>query len=418
MLLKLAIASILNRKLTAALTVLSIAVGVFLLTGVEHIRSEAKHSFSKTVSGVDLIVGARTGPLNLLLYSVFHIGSASNAISWQSYREFASRPEVAWSVPIALGDSHKGYRVVGTTSDFFDHFRYGQKQTLKFASGRAFDDVYEAVLGAQVARSLGYELGRSITLAHGIATTGFNRHDDKPFTVVGILAPTGTPIDQAVHVSLAGIEAIHVDWQSGVRIPGRTIDAQAALGYDLTPKSITAFFVGLKSKIALFSLQREINDYRDEAMIAIMPGITLMELWQMSGMLENMLHLISILVLFATLLGLATMLLASMKEREREMAVLRAIGAHAGSLFFLIELEALVLTTVGILAGSSTLALTLLIARRELSERFGLFIGVNPFTPTTMHYFLGILALSALLALIPSVAAYRKALGRGLTAKT
>lgn len=418
MLLKLAIASILNRKLTIALTVLSIAVGVFLLLGVEHIRSEAKSSFGRTVSGVDLIVGARTSPLNLLLYSVFHIGNASNNLSWQSYREFAEKSEVAWSIPIALGDSHKGYRVVGTSRDFFEHFHYGLKQSLDFESGRAFEGVYEAVLGAQVAKSLEYRLDRSITLSHGIAKVGFSKHDDKPFTIVGILAPTGTPVDQAVYVSLAGIEAIHIDWQGGVRIPGRTIDAEQALKQDLTPRSITAFMVGLKSKVALFSLQREINNYPDEALIGILPGITLMELWQMMGTLENILQLISLLVLFATLLGLSTMLLASMKEREREMAVLRAIGAHAGSLFFLIELEALVITLTGIVAGSSALCLTLLFARADLSERYGLFIGINPFTPLTLQYLLGILAVSSVLALIPSISAYRNSLGSGLIVKT
>lgn len=418
MMLKLAIASLWNRKLTVALTVLSIAVGVFLLLGVEHIRSEAKNSFSKTVSGVDLIVGARTGPLNLLLYSVFHIGNASNNISWQSYREFSQKPEVAWSIPISLGDSHKGYRVVGTSRDFFEHFHYGQKQNLVFRSGRAFDGVYEAVVGAQVAKTLGYPTGQSITLAHGIAKVGFSKHDDKPFIVTGILAPTGTPVDQAVYVSLAGIEAIHIDWQGGVRIPGRSIGAEEVLKHDLTPKSITAFMVGLNSKIALFSLQREINNYRDEALVGIMPSITLMELWQMVGTLENILQLISILVLFATLMGLSTMLLASMKEREREMAVLRAIGAHAGSLFFLIEIEALVITVTGILVGSTALCVALLTARAELSEQYGLFIGINPFTPITFQYLLGILAVSFSLALLPSISAYRNSLGSGLVVKT
>lgn len=418
MMFKLAMASLWNRKLTAALTVLSIAVGVFLLLGVEHIRSEAKNSFSKTVSGVDLIVGARTGPLNLLLYSVFHIGNASNNISWQSYQEFSQKSDVAWSIPISLGDSHKGYRVVGTSRDFFDHFHYGQKQSLIFKSGRAFEGVYEAVVGSQVAKTLDYQTGKAITLAHGIAKVGFSKHDDKPFIVTGILAPTGTPVDQAVYVGLAGIEAIHIDWQGGARIPGSRIGAEDALNHDLTPKSITAFMVGLTSKIALFSLQREINNYRDEALVAIMPGITLMELWQMMGTLENVLRLISLLVLFATLLGLSTMLLASMKEREREMAVLRAIGAHAGSLFFLIELEALMITLSGILTGSLVLCISLWAARAELSEQYGLFIGINPFTPVTLHYLLGILAVSSLLALIPSISAYRNSLASGLIVRT
>lgn len=415
MLIRLAAASILNRKLTVLLTVLSIAISVSLLLGIEHIRSEVKASFSKTVSGVDLIVGARTGPLNLLLYSVFHIGSASNTISWQSYQELSARPEIAWSIPIALGDSHKGYRVMGTTPDYFRHFRYGKKQNLSFEQGHAFAGVYEAVVGAEVAKNLNYDLDQNMVLAHGIGPVSFKRHDDNPFTIIGILKPTGTPVDRMIYVSLAGIEAIHADWHGGVHSPDPHTHLDSETDHESTPQTITAFMVGLKSRIALFGFQRIVNTYSHEPLLAILPGVTLTDLWQMARGFENILQLISLLVLIATLLGLTTLLLTSMKEREREITVLRALGAHAWTLFLLIEAEALMITLLGIAVGSSILAISLTFAKPWLGSQYGLFISSNPVTGTALIFFAGILVLSALLGLIPSVLVYRKSLGHGLS---
>ena len=147
MFLKLALKSLLNRKGSVVLTIMAMTVSVFVLLAVEHVRSQARENFAKTVSGVDLIVGARTGSLNLLLYSVFHIGSPTNNISWDAFEEIASNPQVKWAVPITLGDSHKGYRVMGTTKDYFEFFSYGNRHNLKFAQGGEFNQVFDVVLG-------------------------------------------------------------------------------------------------------------------------------------------------------------------------------------------------------------------------------------------------------------------------------
>ena len=330
--------SLQNRRYTAILTIISVAISTFVLLGVEHIRHEAKESFSKTVSGVDLIVGARTSQLNLLLYSVFHIGNPTNNISWQSYRELADDPKVAWTIPISLGDSHQGYRVMGTTDDFFMRFRFGKNTALSFSEGEAFSQLFDVVLGAEVAKKLNYRVGDPILLAHGLGRISFSRHDDKPFRVKGILRPTGTPADQTLYISLQGMEAIHLDWRDGVKIPGKKVSDSDIEALDLTPKSITAFMIGLQSKMAIFSVQRHINQYPKEPLLAILPGITLTELWQMMNSMENTLRLISILVLFSSLLGLSTMLLSSIRERQREIAVMRAIGASPLFVFLIIQI--------------------------------------------------------------------------------
>ena len=401
MLVRLAIASLWNRKGSALLTLLAIAVSVFVLLGVELVRGQAKNSFYNTVSGIDLIVGARTGDINLLLYSVFHLGNATNTISWESYRQIADKPEVAWTIPIALGDSHKGYRVMGTSSDYFQHFRYGHKQPLAFAKGSAFADTFDLVLGSDVAKTLGYTLGDEVVLAHGLGRTSFSKHSDKPFTVVGILNATGTPVDQTLTVSLEGIEAIHLGWQNGVQLPRHLSAHQSPQHVDLTPESITAFMVGLQSRMATFSLQRQINGFQAEPLLAILPGVTLSQLWQLMSVMENTLRLISALVFFAALLGLAAMLLASIRERQQEIAVMRAIGAPPWFLLLLIEGEATLIALSGFVLASAV-------------EKFSLFIDYALLAKPAAIVLALLLVSTVVIALIPGISAYRRALHQQL----
>lgn len=417
MLMKLARLSLWNRRGTVLMTWLSLTISIALLLGIDHLRTEAKNSFTSTVSGTDLIVGARAGQLNLLLYSVFRIGNATANISWPSYQRIIKHPQIAWSIPISLGDSHRGYRVMGTSGEYFQYYRYANSQPLVLKEGTAFSGVFETVLGADVAQKLGYTLGQQIELSHGVGAVSFSQHKDKPFTVVGILARTGTPVDQTVHVSLEAIEAIHLDWQQGAPMPGRQLNAEQALAQDLTPKSITAFMVGLKSRMATFTLQRQINEYKNEPLTAILPGVALAELWQMLGMVENLLLVISLLVLMAALVGMITTLLASMKQRQREMAVLRAAGAHPWYLFVLVQLEVLLVTVVSMLSAAALLFVSLVVLQDKLAADYGLFVGLNIIRLNTLYWAGAIVLLSALLAMVPGVLAYRKTLSDGLTVR-
>ncbi len=409
MFLKLALKSLLNRRGSVILTLMAMTVSIFVLLAVEHIRYQAKDSFANTVSGVDLIVGARTGSLNLLLYSIFHIGSPTNNIAWESFEDIASSPQVSWAIPIALGDSHKGYRVMGTTLDYFKFFNYGSRRTLNFDKGHAFNHVFDVVIGSDVARKLGYSLDEKLVLSHGIASTSFSLHDDHPFTIVGILKPTGTPVDQTLLVSLEGIEAIHIDWQHGTKVPGKKITTDQIEQLDLKPKSITAFMLGLKSRMATFDVQRNINNYMKEPLLAILPGVALSELWQMMKVLENTLRLISVLILTAALLGLSAMLLASIRERNHEVQLLRAIGASPIFLFMLIELEALLITLLSASLGMLMLYVCLVTIEDFLASDFGLYIKSNFLSENVFYLLLIIIISTVVAAAIPSLNMYKSA---------
>ncbi len=409
MLFKIAFASLCHRKFVIALTVLSIAVSVAIVLAVEHIRTQAKHSFTSTLSGTDLVVGARGGQINLLLYSVFRIGSATNNISWESYQTIAQQKNIKWTIPFSLGDSHKGYRVLGTNRDYFNYYRYGQKRTLTFAEGAAFNGVYEIVLGAEVARTLNYNIGDKIILSHGIGSVSFAHHENQPFTVAGILKPTGTPVDQTLHTSLEGIEAIHLGWKNGAPLPGLNITADAALGKNLAPKNITAFLVGLNNKMLTFRVQRQINEFQEEALMAILPGVALSELWQMMNIVEKLLTLIAALVVLAALLGMTTMTLSTLKQRQKEIMLLRSTGAPTFFIIGLIQLEAIMVALAGIMLGISILWIGLLLSYTWINDTLGLYLSTNPLTPNTLVYCTSILVITLILGLLPSTMAYRQA---------
>jgi putative ABC transport system permease protein len=420
MILALAVKSLRNRKFTAVLTVLSIALAVMLLLGVERLRSESRESFAATISGTDLVVGARSSPVHLLLYAVFHIGNATNNLRWDSYRAIAARPEVAWTIPLSLGDSHRGYRVLGTTPEYLEHLRFGRDRRLVLAQGKHFVDERDAVLGADVAGALGYKLGDSIVIAHGAGEVSFSLHEDHPFQVIGVLARTGTPVDRTVHVTLEGMDAVHAEAADDAFDP---LAAAARAGADehenhaekKTERAITAFLVGLKSRGAALSMQRLVNEYSGEPLTAILPGATLLEVWEIVGAAEKTLFAVSALVVVVGLAGMLVALLTSLSERRREMAVLRSVGARPMHIFGLILGEAAFLTLLGIALGIAALYLGLLAGRPWLESRLGLFIVVG--WPSAHEFGLMILVGTAgvLIGLIPAYRIYRYSLADGMT---
>src|SRR5262252_3685467 len=416
--LRLALQSLRNRWLTAVLTMLAIAVSIMLLLGVEKVRAGARQSFADTISGTDLIVGARSGSIQLLLYAVFRIGNATNNITWPSLQDIASRPEVAWIVPLSLGDSHRGFRVLGTTADYFTHYKYRQAHGLVFSAGKPFSDLFDTEIGADVASALGYRVGDAIIVSHGLGAVSFVEHEDKPFRVCGILEKTGTPVDRTVHVSLEAIEAIHVDWQSGGRIPGQSVSAGQVREMDLKPKAITAALLGLMSRLATFRLQRAINEYKEEPLSAILPGAALQELWGLVGTAETALKVVSVMVVATALLGMVTMILTTLNERRREMAILRSVGARPRTVLGLLMAEAGVLTLAGIALGVTLLYAALLVLQPYVDATYGLHLPIEPPAPPEMTTLAFIAVAGCIAGLLPALRAYRLSLADGMMIRT
>ena len=417
--LRLAALSAWNRRGTMGLILASIALSTALLWTLEGLRRDLRHSFSQAVSGTDLIVGARTGSVQLMLYAVFRVGGATNGISMDSVRAVAAHRAVAWTVPISLGDSYRGHPVLGTTTGYFQHFAFGDRQALALASGRPFagtlDGLYEAVLGQEVAERLGHRLGDRITLSHGLLAAPGSDHADKAFTVVGILESTGTPVDRTVHVSLQALEALHLDWVAGAPMPGVRIGAEDARKFDLEPKQVTAALVGLKSRAAVFAVQRAIAQHAGEPLMGVMPGVALDELWDAVSLGERALRVVSALVAAVSLAGLVATVLAGLNERRRELAVLRAMGAGPLDVLGLLVLEGAVVTAAGALLGVLVALAGQAIAGPWLQQQAGVSLRWGTPALTQWAVLAAVVVAGMLASLLPAWRAYRLSLADGLS---
>ena len=463
--------SLLYRLSGVALAITAVAISVFVLLSVEHVRHEARSSFASTVSNVDLIVGARTGEINLLLLSIFRIGNPTANISWESVEKISEQRNVEWVVPISLGDSHKNYRVVGTSAEFFDRYKYGQNKPLVFKDGQRFNTTLDVVIGSHVATELAYGLGDELVLSHGMADTSFTHHDEVTFAVSGVLATTGTPVDNALFVSLDAIEPIHADEESehhsvhneqdgqhedadhhdtghhdehgehGEHAQhhdehdehaqdhdehgehAQHHDAEHHEEHDKDEKhhsaerqdhdhdhppigTVTALLVGLDSAAFTLQVQRAINEFTDEALLAILPGFALAQLWSLVGGVENILRGISILVFISALFGLNAMMLASMRERKREIEILRSIGAPSGFIVALLIIESMLIVTVGIVLAVTGLVGAIAVANNLLASELGMALSLQIFYPSSFIA-LGLIYLTTLiLSLFPAWKAY------------
>lgn len=414
-LLRLALRSLVARRLTVGLTIFAVALSVALFLGVEKVRTGARASFGDTISDTDLIVGARSGSVQLLLYSVFRIGNATNNISWVTYQDIAARPEVDWIVPISLGDSHQQFRVMGTTAEYFERYKFRGGRALAFADGRVFDDVFDAVIGADVAAALGYAVDDPLVVAHGVAS--FVSHDNQPFRVAGILKKTGTPVDRTVIVSLEAIEAIHVDWQGGAQLPGQGTPPDRIRQMDLTPSAVTAAMVGVKSRLQIFSLQRALNEYPSEPLLAVLPGVALQELWSIVGIAETALIAVSGMVVATALLGMAAMIFSGLNERRREMAILRAVGARPLTIMGLLMLEAVMMALIAALLGVALLYTGLWLLRPYVDSAYGLYLPLEPLSAREGLVLGAVVLAAAVTSLFPALRAYRLSLSDGMTAR-
>lgn len=421
-LITLAAASAWNRRGTLALVAASIALATLLLLTVERVRHDVRENFSRAVSGTDLVVGARTGAVQLMLYAVFHVGGATSNIRVESLEAIARHRAVDWVVPLSLGDSHRGFPVLGTTPAYFERLRHGDRQALRFAAGQAFsgdlDGLYGAVLGAEVARALGHGLGARLVLAHGSGGPLAAEHADKPFTVVGILAPTGTPVDRTVHIDLKALEAIHLDWSGGAPVRGLAIPAEMARKFDLQPKQVTAALVGLKGRAAVFAVQRFVNAYEGEPLLAVLPGVALDELWEVVGVGERVLLLLAGIVALVSLAGLVATVLAGLNERRRELALLRAVGAAPRHVLLLLALEGTLVTLAGLAAGLlASLILTAALGP-WVQAQYGVTLRLAAPDGAQGQWLLAVLAAGVLASLVPGWRAWRLSLADGLSPRT
>lgn len=461
--LSLAFKSLRNRKLTFFLTLFSIAISVMLLLGVQMVKNEAKNSFMQSVSGTDLIIGPRSSSVELLLYSVFHIGTPSNVMQLETYEHISKMQGVAWSVPVSMGDSHHGFTVMATTDDFYKHLSYANGQKLKLGKGEIGDDMFDVVLGADVAKKLNYNIGDKLVMSHGSGEVSFVHHDTMPFHVSGILEPTHTPMDQTLVISLEGMEAMHFDYEIGehsehaqvhhsehkdehdseheahseqdheasLKVLRMRVDTlhdehhsekdhtatRMAKEMQLFPETISAVFVGLESKRTILGIQRSINEYKGEALSAIIPALALQELWEFFSVAEVALGIVASFVVLVGLLGMLSIILMSLNERRREMAILRSVGARPIHIFGLIVGEAAFVSALGIILGVILLYVVMFLLQAPLASFYGFYLEIHWLNTYDLLLLALIEGSAILIGFIPGYLIYRHSLRDGMNIK-
>ena len=397
-LINLSLKSILSRKLVSSLLIISIAISTTLLIGIEKVKHSTKHSFSHSISGTDLIIGSKTSDIQLLMYTLFRVGQPVANISWSTFNNIKSYPEVAWAIPISLGDSHKEYPVVGTNIDYFTYYKFGRKKSLHLKTGFLFNKLNEVVLGYEVAKQLNYQINDVILLSHGVSGSPQALHKENTFKVVGILKATGTPVDKTVHISLEAMTALH-----------------SANKQDLTPTSITSCLIGLKSKFSLFTVQNRILKLKSEPLIAVIPGVALSKLWNNIRFIDSSFFIITLLVTVIAFLGLLLSLFLLLNQRKKELSILRSLGAHPVQISLLLITESLIITVSGTLLGLISLLINGILLGPILEEKTGLILSLSTISTHEITLSLAIILFGGITSLIPGYMIYKRSLSKGFS---
>lgn len=409
------IASMRSRLVPIVLVIVALSASMALLLAVDRIQQATKNGFNQSLSGVDLVLGPGGSGLELVLYTVFHLGKPTNNITTETVSDITDDPMVEWAVPIALGDNHRGYRVISTTDEYFDRVKFGGDQPLVFAQGAPFSDLNETVIGSEVAEALGYTLDTSIFVTHGSQMIG-KLHDDFSFKITGILESTGTPIDRAVFVSLEGYELVHLGWQNGSKtVSLQNLDINAIPKERLYPKTVTAVYLGLTSKLSLFKFIRAVRDYPEEAISAVIPGVALAELWSIVGIVDSVFQLLNWLIIGISIVGMVTMIITGLDSRTRELTILRALGLSPPKLAGLVLLETIIISLTAVLSAIVLVWFLTVAAADLLNQWAGVRIELTWLAIDELSTIMIIVLAGVCASLIPAGMVYRRSLHKGFS---
>ena len=414
--LSLLLKSMRSRIIPTSLVTISLMASMVLLLSIERIQQGTEEGFNQSISGVDAIIGPRSSSLELVLYTVFHLGRPTNNITTKTINDVKQRSDISWLVPIALGDSHRGYRVIATEPNYFQHIRYGNNQSLTFSEGAPFTELSEATLGSDVAKKLNYSVGSEIQITHGSIESIGSKHDDFSFTVTGVLNKTGTPIDQAIFLDLKGYELLHLGWKSGKKVFSlEDIDLSSLPPDALNPKTVTAAFVGLKSKLTIFNFSKNIREYPEEAISAVIPGIALSELWSIVGLVDKGFQLLSWIIIAISLIAMVTLIIASLDNRKQEMTIYRANGASPKFLAAMVVYESLVIGLAAIIGAIILVTAVTYFATSQLNLALGISPSFKWISLDEIKVFSIILLSGASSSLIPAAMVFRQNLHQTLS---
>ncbi|MFO0388776.1 MAG: ABC transporter permease [Alphaproteobacteria bacterium] len=337
------------RALTNVLLVSLLAIGMATLVLLTHFGHQAEQRLAGDAKGIDLVVGAKGSPLQLILSTVYHTDIPTGNISVRDAEAIRRLPEIASTIPMALGDSYRGFRIIGSEASYISLY------DASIASGRIFQRPMEAVIGHDVAVDARLTLDATFAGSHGLEKGG-DIHEDRPYTVVGVLAPTGSIIDRLIITPVESVWKIHShhaheesDHQKDEHAHKDEHNEQHVHEEHITGREITALLVKYKSPVSAISVPRKIN--QTTALQAASPAFEITRLLVMLGIGIDTLRLFAIIISASAVIGLLVSIYQSMQQRTYDIALMRCFGAPAGTIVKQIMCEITLLLFFGIILG-------------------------------------------------------------------
>lgn len=427
-----------QRRIATVLTTVSVALGVALAASILTLRTESERAFSQKDMGFEVIVGAKGSPLQLVLNTLYHIGAPVGNIPLADAEKLMRDKRVRFALPMVFGDNVGGFKVIGTTTDFFTTFEYRKNTKVALASGRAFQANYEAVIGAEASQTLGVKVGDSVRVRHGLETEEQGAHDHGKMPIVGILSASGTALDKGVFMTMRTVWDTHYhEYAEAQEAAEKALAAQDttmakppntaskhsheehdddaehdaehneehnhAIPAEFT--TVTALVVKLKSPVFYDSFVRGVNDGTSAQ--AALPIREILGLFAIVGNVNGVLLGVSYLVMLVAAMAIAAAMYNSLNERRREIAILRSLGAHRRTIFGLILAEAGFIGVVGFCTGLVIARCGILWSKNVIAGIVGTRLETAWFYSFDAWIGAGVVALSLTVALIPAFQAYR-----------
>ena len=411
-LLKISTSNLKDKPLTSFLSILLMSLGIAIISLLLLAGKQIEEKFTRNVAGIDMVIGAKGSPLQLILSSIYQIDAPTGNISMEEANRLTRSPLVKSVIPLSMGDSYQGYRIVGSNQKYLDHFE------AQFAEGKAFSQAMEIVLGVKVAKNLGLKVGDSFASQHGFNEEG-EAHEEKKFKVVGILKTTNSVLDQIMITPLESVWAVHGEHPEEEEGKGanalKLLEEEPVGANSIRPaeeQQITSMLVKFRNPAMGMMMARSIN--LNSTMQTATPAIEINRLFALMGFGIDALKLIALVIIIVSGLSVFVSLYNSLKERKYEMALMLSMGASRTKLFFLLLLEGLIISVIGFVVGIFLSRLGLWIMSENVEQNFHYDFNVLSLLAEEFWLFMGALFIGLLAAAIPSLGIYKIDISRTL----
>lgn len=407
-LLKISLANLKEKKLNSFLSALLLTLGIGMISLLLLLNKQLDEQFKRNIKGIDMVVGAKGSPLQIILSSIYQIDAPTGNVPLAEVNKLKMNPFVKTVIPLSMGDNYHGFRIVGTTKDYPAHFE------AKVAAGALFQNSMDVTIGSKVATNAGLKIGSTFSSSHGLDANG-DTHGEKLYKVVGIFDPTGSVIDQLILTSLSSVWDIHEHEEHAATIPDLSAHdhEEGEEDHHHEPeKQVTSALIRFRNPMGMLALPRQIND--NTSMQAALPSIEVNRLFSLLGIGIETLRTLALIIIGIAAISVFISLYNSLKERKYEMALMLSMGATRTKLFFMLLLEGFVLAVVGYIAGITLSRIGLLLFSKAAEQDFHYSLKQLNLLPEEIVLLGAALVIGLLAAALPSIGIYNLNISRTL----